>query len=387
MNEKPLNKLKIIKIIENKISNDMSYKNGRIISSMCTYPDTFGVELFSKYIDKNIGDSKLFPGVVEIEKEVIKMIGSFLNNRNCNGSIVTGGTEANLIALWAFRELSGKTRIILPETSHFSLFKIANILKLNVDIARVDSNRKLIPQEIKKLIKDDTFCIVAMAGSTGLGVIDPIREISEICLDKNIFLHIDAAFGGFVIPFLKKLGYDLPDFDFSVPGVSSITVDPHKMGLAPIPAGGILFRDEHLRNKIKWRVDYLSGGITEQTTFVGSRSGGSVIAVWGLMKKLGMEGYKKIIKECMNNTHYFVERLDEIENVSTVMSPVMNIIGIKSDLLDIKSIAKGLRKRGWAVSLFPEHIRIVVTPSVTREVINYFIQDLKEESECIQAKI
>jgi len=387
MNRTSLPKNEVLELIQSTLKHDKSYKNGNVISTMCTYSDRFAQELFSTFIDRNIGDANLFPGVVELEKEAIHMLGSLLHNPNAYGNIVTGGTEANFLALWAYRELSGKHTIIVPETAHFSLYKSANILNLNIKTVKVNEQRQMDTKETENAIDDDTFCIVGIAGTTELGMIDPISELSALCEKYKLYLHIDAAFGGFVIPFLKDMNYDVEDFDFSFPAVSSITIDPHKMGMCPIPAGGILFRNEELTEKIKWSVSYLSGGNTAQTTFVSSRSGASVIAVWGMLNYLGFEGYNDIIKKCMHVTNYLIAELDKIEELSPILPPTMNIVGITSPKYNIVLIAEALRDKGWAISLFTDHLRIVLRPSVTKKVINKFIHDIKEVLTCIQAKI
>lgn len=387
MNRSSLPKNEVLELIHSTLKHDKSYKNGNVISTMCTYPDTFAQQLFSTFIDRNIGDANLFPGVVELENEVISSLGELLHNPDAYGNIVTGGTEANFLALWAYRELSGKHTIIVPETAHFSLYKSANILNLKTKTVKVTEQRQMDIAETEKAIDDDTFCIVGIAGTTELGVIDPISELSALCLKYNLYLHIDAAFGGFVIPFMKDLGYDIIDFDFSLPGVSSITIDPHKMGLCPIPAGGILFRNEELTKKIKWSVSYLSGGHTEQTTFVSSRSGAAVIAVWGMLNYLGYEGYNDIIQSCMHVTDYLVAELDKFDELYPIQHPTMNIVGVASNKSNIVLIAEAMRDKGWAISLFTEHLRIVLRQSVTKKVINKFIHDIKEVLTCIQAKI
>jgi tyrosine decarboxylase/aspartate 1-decarboxylase len=160
--------------------------------------------------------------------------------------------------------------------------------------------------------------------------------------------------------------------------VCSITIDPHKMGLAPIPAGGILFRNERLRKTVAWNVSYLAGGESEQATIVGTRSGASVIAVWALLKHFGKEGYKRIVRSCMRLTWKLAMEIQKINGLDITTEPVMNIIGIKSEVFDIRRIAKELRLRKWAVSLFPNHIRIVVMPHVQKQHIEEFIEDLRD---------
>lgn len=252
------------------------------------------------------------------------------------------------------------------------------MLGLKIVKARLNERFQVDVASVKKAVNSKTIALVGMAGTTALGVVDPIDDLSELASEKNLYLHVDAAFGGFVLPFLRDLGYDVPSFDFAVPGVCSITVDPHKMGLAPIPAGGIVFRNESLRKAVSWGISYLSGGETEQTTLVGTRSGASAIAVWAVMKHLGREGYGKIVRKCMRLTLKLAEEIPKIRGLSVVTEPTMNVVGLKSDAFDIRKIAEELRLRKWAISLFPRHIRIVLMPHIQEKHVDEFVQDLNK---------
>jgi len=231
---------------------------------------------------------------------------------------------------------------------------------------------------VKDAVTSKTLALVGVAGSTDLGIVDSITELSEIALTQNLYLHVDAAFGGFVLPFFKELGYPSFDFDFKLPGVCSITVDPHKMGLAPIPAGGILLRDEAIMKSVSVEVPYLAGGNTEQSTIVGTRSGASAVAVWALLTHLGREGYKAVVKRCMNLTSKLAEGIEKMDKVSLVTKPVMNVVGVKSNVIDVRLIAQKLREKGWAVSVFPNHIRIAVMPHIKLAHVQSFLKDLKK---------
>jgi tyrosine decarboxylase/aspartate 1-decarboxylase len=368
----------LLEMLESRLKEDFTYESGRIIGSMCTRPHSLGKEVFTKFVDKNIGDSGLFPAVVDIEKETIKMLGSFLSNARAQGHIVTGGTEANILALWTARKLSksDKGEVVVPKSAHYSFDKAADLLGLKLVKVRLNEKFQVDVEAVKDAINPHTIAIVGMAGTTALGVVDPLLDMSEIALKENLYLHVDAAFGGFVLPFMKRLNFKVPDFDFALPGVCSMTIDPHKMGLAPIPSGGILFRDGELEKKVALDIPYLSGGETEQTTLVGTRSGASVIAVWSLLKYLGTEGYKKIVKRCMRLTWKLAEEIQRIEGLGIVIPPTMNIVGLKSEIFDIRRIAQELRLRKWAVSLFPNHIRIVSMPHVQEQHIESFLEDL-----------
>ncbi len=347
---------------------------------MCTHAHSFAREVQTRFLDKNLGDAGLFPAVAELEKDSIQMIGSMLSNPRASGHIVTGGTEANVLALYAARKTAKKQKaeVIVPVSAHCSFDKAGDLLGIRIVKVPLKADFRVNVDKVRKAIGMNTIAIVGIAGTTGLGVVDPIDELSEIAAEKGLYMHVDAAFGGFVLPFLEDLGYEAPVFDFSCSGVRSMTVDPHKMGLAPIPAGGMLFRNEKLRNEIAWKIPYLAGGEANQATFVGTRSGASIIAVWSLLKHLGREGYREVIAQCMECTHELVEDISHIEGIGLVIEPTMNVVGLKSDEFDIVEIARRLRVRGWAVSLFPRHIRIVMMPHVRKRHVHEFTKELSD---------
>lgn len=370
----------LLKELESRLKGDFTYSSGRIIGSMCTSPHPLARKVYARFLDKNLGDSGLFPAAAEIEKETMTMLGTLLSNTEATGHIVTGGTEANVLALWTAKKLSKKANceVIVPASAHCSFDKASDLLGLKIVKVKLNDRFQVDVGAVKKAVNPKTIAVVGIAGTTGLGAVDPIDELCELALERNLYFHVDAAFGGFVLPFLKDLGVDVPDFDFAVPGVCSITVDPHKMGLAPIPAGGLLFRNENLRKTVSWDIPYLSGGETEQATLVGTRSGASAIAVWIIMKHLGREGYRKIVRNCMRLTLKLAEDIPKIEGLDMVAEPTMNVVGLKSDVFDIRRIAGELRAKKWAVSLFPRHIRIVIGPHVKEQHVERFLQDLKK---------
>jgi len=375
-------KKQVLEELENRLKGDFTFESGKIIGSMCTLPHSYAQKVYAQFMDRNLGDAGLFPAVAQLEKEVILMLGSLLSNAKASGHVVTGGTEANLLALWASKRISKKENgeVIVPVSAHCSFDKAADLLGLKLVKVGLNSKFQVDVEAVEKAVNQRTIAVVGVAGTTGLGVVDPIAELSEIVVEKGLYFHVDAAFGGFVLPFLKELGYNVSQFDFSLEGVSSITVDPHKMGLAPIPAGGILFRDEKVENAIAWNVSYLAGGETQQATLVGTRSGASVIAVWALLKHLGVEGYAKIVKRCMHLTFKLAREIPKIKGLDIVVEPTVNVVGLKSETFDIGLVAKELRLRKWAVSLFPKHIRVVVMPHIRKSHIDSFLTDLREIS-------
>jgi tyrosine decarboxylase/aspartate 1-decarboxylase len=219
--------------------------------------------------------------------------------------------------------------------------------------------------------------IVAIAGTTELGLIDPIEEISKIAFENNIYFHVDAAFGGFSIPFLRSMGFDLPQFDFSLEGVCSITVDPHKMGLAPIPAGGILFRKEEYLDVMAVDSPYLT--VKTQSTIVGTRMGASSAATYAIMKYLGKEGYSKLAEQLMDNTKFLKEGLEDL-GYELVCEPELNIVAFNHPNMETNVLAQKLEDLGWKVSVSkcPVAIRIVLMNHIKKSHLKELLEDLKE---------
>ena len=386
--EKGLSQNRIIKELEAKLQRDLTYSSGKILCSMCTNPHSFAKQIYRKYLEKNLGDPSLFPASTELEQETIRMLGSLLSNPKASGSVVSGGTEANIIALWTARNLAKKDcgEVIVPVSAHYSFDKAADLLNLKLVKVKLNSRFQMDVKAAENAITPRTVAIVGVAGTTGLGVVDSIPELAEIASANNIYLHVDAAFGGFVLPFLQELGYKALDFDFRLPGVCSITVDPHKMGLAPIPAGGILFRNVKMIETISTRVPYLAGEETKQSTILGTQSGASAIAVWALLKHLGRAGYRTVVEQCLRLTWKLAKGIQLIDGLDLVTEPTLNVVGIKSDTNDGRLIFQELRKRGWAVSLFPGFIRIVIMPHTKPSHIRNLLEDLKNSIGIIRLK-
>lgn len=379
LHEKGLPENVILKELESRLKEDFTYDSGKIVGSMCTQPHSLARQVYLKCLEKNLGDPGLFRASSELEQRTVRMLGSLLSNPDASGHIVSGGTEANILALWVARNLARNKRreVIVPVSAHCSFDKAADLLNLELIKVKLNDRFQMNVKQAEDAITEKTVAIIGIAGTTGLGVVDPIPEFSEIASAHGIYLHVDAAFGGFILPFLKELGCNAPDFDFRLPGVCSITVDPHKMGLAPIPAGGILFRNAGMMKSISTRIPYLAGGRTEHTTILGTRSGASSIAVWALLMHLGKQGYRGLVSRCMRLTSKLVEGIRRIDGVCLVTEPTMNMVGIKSDAMDIQLVAQELRRHGWAVALFPSHIRLVVMPHVKSSHIESFLQDLE----------
>jgi len=384
MQEEGLEKREILNLLEKKLEKDFSYDSGSILGSMCTEPLDLAKEIYIKYISKNLGDPGLFLGTAALEEELIFEIGALFGNRNIIGTFTTGGSEANLIAMRIARNLRSDIKnpeVVVPASAHISFDKAADLLNLKLRKVKLKDNFQVDLNHYESLINKNTCAVVGVAGTTSLGLIDPIEEIGKIIEGKNIFFHIDAAFGGFVLPFLKRLGYQIPLWDFSVKSVDSITADPHKMGLGIIPSGGYFVKDALILQKTGFEIPYLAGGPFKHFHIVGTRPGGPIIAFWVILKYLGINGFNEIIRKCMENTEFLRQRISEINGIKLAVDPIMNVVGITTENGDsICEIEKALRNNNWMLGKFLDLnlVRVVIMPHVKREHLSNFVSDLEK---------
>ena len=252
---------------------------------------------------------------------------------------------------------------------------MGNLLNLKPVHAELDADFRVKPDSVERCITENTMAIVGTAGTAELGAVDPICKLSEIALAHGIYLHVDAAFGGLVIPFFEPAERDALEFDFRLEGVKSVTIDPHKMGMSTIPAGGILFRDQTFLEHLRTETPYLTE--TAQYTFVGTRSAASVAATWAVFESLGREGFRKTVRRCMALTKLLSTGVEAL-GLKLVAQPTMNIMAFRSP--NSKKTAETLRKRGWFVSYVSrlDCVRIVVMPHLRRKHVQAFLTDLSK---------
>ncbi|PVC89261.1 tyrosine decarboxylase MfnA [Streptomyces sp. CS090A] len=361
----------------------------RVLNSICTEPHPVAVEAARAAAHTNLGDVRIFRGTKRIERKVVSLLLELLGRPQGAGSLVSGGTEANLLAVLAARRealrtgrLSDRPEVVVGSTVHFSFDKIFAALGVTSVRVPVDDGLRLAPESVEKALTEHTLAVVATAGSSELGVVDRVDDIAAVLEPHGVWLHVDAATGGFVIPFARELGLPLPQFDFSLDGVRSITIDPHKYGLANVPAGVVLFRDEEAH-----QADSFFHGTPAHTTFLGTRPGSAAVAVYAVLEHLGREGFVGITRTNYENTRHLTDRLADA-GYGLIVRPELNIVVVRvpnavevSDLLDT---------RGWIVSTskrFEDAVRIVVTRHVTRDVIDEFVPALIRADHDIRAGV
>ncbi len=369
----------VLQELDRRLVGDLSFDGGKILGSMCSSPHPVASLAFSRALECNIGDEGLVPGLAELERESCTLLGSWWGNSEVAGRIVTGGTEANILALWTakIRADSEKVEVLLPSTAHYSFDKAASLMGLSLVRIPADASGRVRLDLLEAAVGTHTLAVIGIAGTTDWGAVDDVEALAAIALRHGLYFHLDASFGGFVLPFLSQAGY--PGGASWPEGLSSLTADPHKMGRGPIPSGMILWKDSILARTTATDVHYLSGGRLKQNTVVGTRSGAAVAAVWAVMNHLGTEGYTDIVREAMELTSFLILALAEIPGVDCVLPrPAMNVVGVRAKHMPTPLLVTKLREKGWALSSWEHSFRIVLMPHVSRASLQLFLTDLQE---------
>jgi len=366
--------------LDRRIATDWTFSSGRVLGSMCSVPHPVAAAAFERVLEANIGDEGLVPALAEVEREAVATFGAWWGHPAASGRIVSGGTEANVMALWTAKLLAGDGRaeVVIPTSAHYSFDKAASLMGLTLVKAPVGADGRLDAAAAEAAITERTCALVGVAGSTALGAVDDVYALAETARRRDVYFHLDASFGGYVLPFLAGAGYSAPAFGWPE-GLASLSADPHKMGRGPIPSGMILWKDETTARLSAVEVGYLSGGRLRQNTLVGTRSGASVAAVWAVQNHLGREGYTDVVRESMRTTALLLDGLRSVRGAEAVLDPApLNVVGVRTPGRDTEVVVAELRRRGWALSQWDGFFRVVVMPHVTPAVIDAFLEALKE---------
>jgi len=365
--------------LEARLATDWTFSSGRVLGSMCSVPHPIAAQAFERVLEANIGDEGLVPALAGLEREAVATFAGWWGRPQASGRIVTGGTEANVLALWTAKVLApGKTEVVIPSSAHYSFDKAASLMGLTLVKAPVGPDGRLDPAAAEAALGERTCALVGVAGTTGLGAVDDVFALAEVARRRGVYFHLDASFGGYVLPFLADAGF--PAHPFGWPeGLTSLSADPHKMGRGPVPSGMVLWKDEDTARVSAVEVGYLSGGRLRQNTLVGTRSGASVAAVWAVQNALGRGGYTEVVRTAMETTRFLTSALRDVPGARPVFDPApLNVVGVATPGRDTGEVVASLRSQGWALSQWEGFFRIVVMPHVTVPVLEAFLADLKE---------
>lgn len=361
MDEKGLSRDEVISHLASLRAKDVPHDH--ILSTMCAVPHQIALAAHEMFSPTNLGDPGLYPGTAEIEDLLIASLGELFHHPSAGGYATSGGTESNLQAIRIAKKLHPckNPNIVVPASAHFSFDKTCDILGLEMRTVPYEEGKFTVDcNKMGELVDRNTIAVAAVAGTTEYGVVDDVARVAKIAHEQDIFCHVDAAFGGFVIPFLKNP----PLFDFAIDGVSSLSTDPHKMGLSSIPCGCLLLREEEHFGCLNVDTPYLT--VKKECTLAGTRPGADVAGAYAVLKYLGREGLQAVVDGCMENTRRLVEGLEAF-GYKRIITPVMNVATFED----------GRIPDGWKVShTRAGHLRFVIMPHVTRDVVEHYLEDV-----------
>ena len=268
-------------------------------------------EAFGLFAHVNVLQRDMCPSATKFEAEIIAMTldlhhgeAAVAAGDDPCGLVTTGGTGSILHAILAYREHAAQTRgvtrpnVIKPETAHPAFDKACHLFGVELRRAPIDPVSTQVDVDwVREHIDDQTVALIGSACNYGYGTVDPISDLSDVALERGVGLHVDGCLGGFILPFGHELGYDIPPFDYSVPGVTSMSADTHKYGYAFKGSSVLSFRDKALRNAQYFYLTDWSGGKYTSPGMEGSRSGGLIAATWAAMVQYGHSGYLGYARE------------------------------------------------------------------------------------------
>ena len=350
-------------------------------------------DAFVEFMDWNGLFTFREPPAAKMENEVLDICIDLLNgSEETRANITVGGTESNFNGLHAMRGWARKLKahitqpeIVAPYSTHSTIHKTSKFLDLKVVTVPQLEDLSADVEGIKKAIGPNTIGIVGSAPNWPYGMVDPIEAFSDLAIENDLWLHVDACVGGYILPFFRELGVEMPLYDFRVPGVRSISADLHKYGYAPKPCSTILWRSqEEQSHHFTWVTEWACGLYLSQG-FVGSRTLGPIAGIWALMHYWGKEGYVNNAKRILHVKNSIIDTVKEIKGIHTwkTHGPLLMIA---SDEFDIQLLVGGMEARGWCFLGVKNPPAIHLTLDVlTDDSLEKLLQDFREVTADIHA--
>lgn len=348
------------------------------------------LEAFSKVYKKNNLVTVLMPGMKQIEEELLSMCANVLSGgeHGIVANITAGGSESIFCAINTAREWAKVTRpqvtapeFVAPYSAHAALNKAGHYLGVKIKRVPVGADYRSDMAAIRSAIGPNTIGLYASAPNWPYGTYDHISEFGKLALHNDLWLHVDACVGGFVAPFVKKLGYPVPPWDFAVPGVTSISADLHKFAYAMKPASVVAYRNLELQQKYhyvkvtEWpTIEYSSQSV------LGSRSAGPVAAAWAIMHFLGEEGYLRLARQMMEEKKRLAKGISAIGGLKVIDTELTLLCYVsEDDKLSIMEIVAGMEKLGWVHfgTLQPPMVQLVME-ATAEPYIEAYLNDLSD---------
>jgi glutamate/tyrosine decarboxylase-like PLP-dependent enzyme len=366
--------------------DDAKWRDGRVFGIYFpTRPDIDEVaaEAHSTLYRLSTHHPEVFPSLERLERDVVAMAAQLFGAEEAIGNVTSGGTESIVLALKAARDRARTERgiaapeAIVPRTAYPAFAKAGDLLGVKVVRIPVDAQFKADLRALRDALTRNTVFVGASVPTISHGVIDPVAEMAAIAHPEGIHFHVDASLGGFQLPFLKKLGHRVPEFDFRVPGVTSLSADLHKYAYTPMGASVLLYCDAGAYAYQPFTVGDWVGKSYRTPGLLGSRSGGSIAAAWAVMRYLGERGYLDLTRMLWDATQRLAEGINRIPGLQLVATPTTGVLVFGSATLDIARLAQQMESKGWSgrPQADPPSIRLLLAP-YHRQIVDAFLQDL-----------
>ena len=339
------------------------------------------------YLFENALNPFRFPSLADMEKEVVAMTARLLNAPpEGSGVLTSGGTESIVQAVRVARDRARaersvvKPRLVVPYSAHPAFAKAAKYFDLElVHIPLADDLRADL-KKADELIDDQTALVVGSAPNYPHGVVDDIPALSDLAAQRGIPFHTDACVGGFLLPFLERAGYDVPPFDFRVPGVSTMSADVHKYGFCTKGASVVLHRDgNHVIAYQAFLYEDWPGGMYGSLALAGARPASPIAAAWAVMNFLGIDGYVRLATQTMETTQAIKRGVEEL-GLEIIGQPVASVLafGSSNKGIDIMAVGDLMDDRGWGLDRQhgPDALHMMVSPAHER-IVDEFLGDLR----------
>ena len=346
-------------------------------------PDVASVawDAYSLYQGDNfLYGTSLYPSLASIADDVTGMVRGLLNApEGAHGTVTIGGAESIILAVraalnWARvnRPVPGVPEIVAPFTGHAAFTKAAELMGAKVVRVPVRGYRA-DPEAMAAAIGENTVMLVGSAFAYPFGFVDPIEDLSALALEHDLWLHVDSCIGGFFLPFAARLGQPVPAYDFSLPGVRSMSADLHKYAYSARGASTLTLRDQAMSRYQGFEFSDWPTGTFNTPTIAGSRPAGAVVSAWAVMNYLGIEGYSDRVAKIIEARERLIAALDATEELTPCGRPQGGVVGIRARTdLDMIAVRDGLSARGW-------HTAVLIDPPGLQVLLNYRHGEIVDE--------
>ncbi|HEY5934209.1 MAG TPA: aminotransferase class V-fold PLP-dependent enzyme [Kofleriaceae bacterium] len=377
--------------LANRGHGDTDWRDGRVFSLVYKVPGAVGEahdQLLQRahalYASANLLNPMAFKSLKQMERDLVEMTGRLFHCSGAVGAVTSGGTESILCAVAAYRDRARRERpwirrpqLVVPTTLHPAFDKAAHYFGVQLVKVPVGTDLRADVRAMAKAIGWRTIGICASAPQYPHGVIDPIPELGALAQKKKLPLHVDACVGGFMLPWLERLGRPIPRWDFRVPGVTSISADLHKYGYAGKGASMLVWRSiDQMKYQFFIATDF-PGGIYASPTMIGTRPGGPIAAAWAALQSLGESGYLELAKLALDAADRLRSGIAAIPGIALVGDSRATIVAYAGKDLDTYAIADRLEARGWTVDRQhrPASIHLTVTANHAT-IVDRYLADL-----------